>query len=63
MYHSFLSARQPDVSTEKKPIVLRAFIPLNLVLGLDTLPAKLKPGIPSFETSLIILHKTADITQ
>ena len=51
------------LKTKNKNDNTKAFISLNLVLGLHMLPANPKPGIVPFETSIIILHETTGTSQ
>ena len=50
-------------NTKTKNNNTKAFVPLNLVLGLYILPAYPKPGLTLFATSIILLHKTAGTIQ
>ena len=58
-----MQARQPDFQQKNKNNNTKAFMPLNLVLGLHMLLANPKPGVASFATSLIMFHKTATTQQ
>ena len=58
-----MRARQPSFQNKNQKKNTKAFMPLNLVLGLHILPANPKSGFASFAISLVILHKTAGATQ
>ena len=52
-----------SIPKKKKFNKIKAFTTLTLILDLHMLPANPRPCISSFAISLIILHKTASITQ